>query len=64
MDSDGRCLNEHEIECPNCARDHGLVREIRRDNDHFATQHDLFLYNVENEGFSAIAAAFSRGKAQ
>lgn len=56
-----RCLNEHETECPTCARDHGLVREIRRDNEQVASQHDLFLFNVENEGFSAIASAFSKG---
>ncbi|KAF8306968.1 hypothetical protein DL93DRAFT_2178260 [Clavulina sp. PMI_390] len=56
-----RCLNEHETECPTCARDHNLIREIRRDNEQVAAQHDLFLFNVENEGFSAVASAYSKG---
>lgn len=54
-------MPEHDTECPNCARDHGLIREIRRENKQFAAQHDLFMYNVEREGFSAIASAFSKG---
>ncbi|KAG9036460.1 hypothetical protein FRB95_008758 [Tulasnella sp. JGI-2019a] len=56
-----RCLQEHETECPNCARAHGLVKEIRRDNAMFAAQPDLFLANVKDTGFEAVAAGFSKG---
>lgn len=54
-------MANNETECPNCARKHGLIREIRLDNEQFAGQQDLFLYNVEHEGFSAVASAFSKG---
>ncbi|KAG8961673.1 hypothetical protein FRC03_005081 [Tulasnella sp. 419] len=56
-----RCLGEHENECPNCARTHGMIREIRRDNERFADQHDLFLRSVEETGLDAIASGFSKG---
>jgi hypothetical protein len=55
-----RCLADHEIECPNCAQAHGLIRELRRENERFATQHEIFLHNVEETGFEAVAAAFGR----
>ncbi|KAG8863727.1 hypothetical protein FRB96_007564 [Tulasnella sp. 330] len=55
-----RCLQEHETECPNCARAHGLVKEIRRDNAMFAAQQDLFLANVKETGFEAIAGGFGK----
>ena len=38
-----------------------MIREIKRDNDLFADQHDLFLHNVNDGGFDAIAQGFSRG---
>jgi hypothetical protein len=56
-----RCLADHETECPNCAREHGVIREIRRNNERLADQHDLFLSEVQQDGFRAVAAAFSRG---
>jgi len=56
-----RCLPENESECPQCARSHGLIREIRRNNEKLADQHDLFLADVEERGFSAVASGFSRG---
>ncbi|KAM5536515.1 hypothetical protein V8D89_009792 [Ganoderma adspersum] len=56
-----RCLAENETECPNCAREHGMIREIRRNNERLADQHDLFLSEVREGGFSALAAGFSRG---
>ena len=55
------CLAEHETECPNCAREYGVIREIRRNNERLANQHDVFLSEVQEGGFDAIAAAFGRG---
>lgn len=56
-----RCIADHETECPNCARAHGTVREIRRNNEAFANQHEHFLSEVEFSGFDAVARAFGRG---
>ncbi|KLO14890.1 hypothetical protein SCHPADRAFT_927552 [Schizopora paradoxa] len=56
-----RCLAENETECPNCARQHGMLREIRRNNERLAGQHDLFLSEVQEGGFNAVAGAFGRG---
>ncbi|KAG8803347.1 hypothetical protein FRC17_006193 [Serendipita sp. 399] len=56
-----RCLGEHETECPICATQHGVIRQLRRDNERVAQQHDVFLADVEENGFSAIATAFNRG---
>jgi hypothetical protein len=56
-----RCLADHETECPNCAREHGVIREIRRNNERLADQHELFLSEVQENGFTAVAAGFSRG---
>ncbi|THH26500.1 hypothetical protein EUX98_g7688 [Antrodiella citrinella] len=56
-----RCLGEHDTECPNCARNHGLVREIRRNNERLADQHDVFMSEVKESGFAAVATGFSRG---
>jgi hypothetical protein len=58
-----RCLGENESQCPNCARTHGVVREIRKNNEQFAGRHDLFLAEVaeSEDGFGTVAAAFSKG---
>lgn len=56
-----RCLAENEQECPNCARQHGMLREIRRNNERLAGQHDVFLSEVKEGGFGALAAGFGRG---
>lgn len=56
-----RCLGEHDTECPSCARAHALVREIRRNNERLADQHDVFLSEVREGGFAALAAGFARG---
>ena len=56
-----RCLAEHETECPNCAREHSVIREIRRNNERLADQHEVFLSEVKESGFDAVAAAFGRG---
>ncbi|THH06272.1 hypothetical protein EW145_g4204 [Phellinidium pouzarii] len=55
------CLAENESECPNCARAHGLLREIRRNNERLAGQHDLFISEVKDGGFDTVAGGFSRG---
>ncbi|KAK7036583.1 Vacuolar protein sorting-associated protein 11 [Paramarasmius palmivorus] len=56
-----RCLPDNDTECPNCAREHGVIREIRRNNEQLAGQHDVFLSEVQEGGFKAVADAFSRG---
>ena len=56
-----RCLGEHDSECPNCVRQHGIIREIRRNNERLADAHDVFLAEVKEGGFGAVAAGFSRG---
>ena len=38
-----------------------MIREIRRNNERLADQHDLFLSEVREGGFSALAAGFGRG---
>ncbi len=40
---------------------HGMIREIRRNNERLADQHDVFLSEVKESGFTAVAAGFSRG---
>ncbi|SCV67136.1 BQ2448_5782 [Microbotryum intermedium] len=60
-----RCLGESESSCPSCAQQHGMIRELRRANEAFASQHDIFLAEVEeaegDQGFRLIANAFSKG---
>lgn len=56
-----RCLGEHDTECPNCARSHGIIREIRRTNERLADQHDVFISEVKDGGFAAVAAGYGRG---
>ena len=56
-----RCLIGQETECPVCARSHAVLREIRRNNEKLATRSDLFLSEVQENGFAAIANAFGRG---
>ena len=56
-----RCLSDNETECPNCARAHGVLREIRRKNEKLAGQHELFVSEVREGGFDALAAGFGRG---
>ncbi|PFH46708.1 hypothetical protein AMATHDRAFT_7477 [Amanita thiersii Skay4041] len=56
-----RCLGEHDGECPNCAREHSVIREIRRNNEQLAENHELFLSEVKEKGFEAVSAAFGRG---
>lgn len=40
---------------------HGMIREIRRNNERLADQHDVFGSEVKEGGFAAIATGFSRG---
>jgi hypothetical protein len=56
-----RCIAENETECPSCAVAHGVIRETRVKNEKLAHQHDLFVSNVQENGFEAVAVAFSRG---
>ncbi|KAF6763702.1 vacuolar membrane protein [Ephemerocybe angulata] len=56
-----RCVADHETECPICAQEHSVIREIRRNNERLADQHDVFLAEVKESGFEAIASAYSRG---
>ena len=56
-----RCVPDNERECPICARDHAMIREIRRNNEQLADQHELFLSEVKEYGFNAVASAFGRG---
>ena len=56
-----RCLGDHDTECPLCVRAHGVIQEIRRNNERLADKHDLFLADVKENGFNAVAAAFGRG---
>lgn len=55
-----RCLADNEAECPKCAQTHGVLREIRRNNERLAGQHDLFISEVKDGGFGAVAAGFGR----
>ena len=55
------CMTDNEMECPICARSHGVIREIRRNNEQLAGQHDVFLSEVKENGFSAVANGFGRG---
>ncbi|KAG1764165.1 hypothetical protein EV702DRAFT_1154861 [Suillus placidus] len=56
-----RCLLDHETECPLCARQHGVIQEIRRNNERMADQHELFLADVKDNGFKAVASGFGKG---
>lgn len=57
------CLGENESQCPNCARTHGVVREIRKNNEQLAGRHDLFLSEVaeSEDSFATVASAYGRG---
>ena len=62
-EADYRCLSDSEPECIICARQHSIVREVRRGQTRLADRHDLFLSEVHeaDDGFSVIAGAFGRG---
>ncbi|KAF8839363.1 hypothetical protein BDN67DRAFT_776266 [Paxillus ammoniavirescens] len=56
-----RCLLENETACPLCTHQHGVIQEIRRNNQRLADQHDSFLADVDENGFRAIAGGSGRG---
>ncbi|KAF5330983.1 hypothetical protein D9619_005205 [Psilocybe cf. subviscida] len=56
-----RCLADNEHECPACVREHAVIREIRQTNAKLADQHDIFLSEVQENGFEAVASAYGRG---
>ncbi|KAJ7736386.1 hypothetical protein DFH07DRAFT_986186 [Mycena maculata] len=41
-----REIQENETECPNLVREHGVIREIRQNNERLADQHDLSVSEV------------------
>ncbi|KAG1895743.1 uncharacterized protein F5891DRAFT_984046 [Suillus fuscotomentosus] len=51
-------LLDHEIECPLCVRQHGIIQEIRGNHE---IKHELFLADVQDNGFKAVAAGFGKG---
>ncbi|KAF8748948.1 Zinc-finger [Rhizoctonia solani] len=55
------CLPDQDIECPICARQHSVIKEIRRTNERLADAHGVFLSSVAENGFEAVASAFGRG---
>ncbi|KAG2070502.1 kinase-like protein [Suillus decipiens] len=46
---------DHETECPLCVRQHGVIQEIRRNDERMSDQHELFLANVQDNGFKVVA---------
>lgn len=58
-----RCLSDSDPECTLCARQHSIVREVRRNQTRLADRHDLFINEVReaDEGFGVVAGAFGRG---
>lgn len=58
-----RCLPDSDPECPICARQHSVIRELRRNQLRLADRHDLFLEEVHQaeDGFNVVADAFGRG---
>jgi hypothetical protein len=61
--ADNRCLSDSEPECVLCARQHSIIREVRRNQTRLADRHDLFLAEVHEaeDGFGVVAGAFGRG---
>lgn len=46
-----------------CARQHAIIKEVRRNHTRLAGRHDLFVGEVEEaeDGFEVVAGAFGRG---
>jgi len=61
--ANSRCLSDSEPECVLCARQHSIIREVRRNQTKLADRHDLFLAEVHEaeDGFGVVAGAFGRG---
>ncbi|KAI5980734.1 hypothetical protein EDD15DRAFT_2431784 [Pisolithus albus] len=55
-----RCLLDDDTTCPLCEHQHGVIREIRQNNARLADQHELFLSEVREDGFRAVADGFGR----
>ena len=58
-----RCLSDSEPECIMCARQHSIIREVRRNQTRLADRHDLFVSEVHeaDDGYGVVAGAFGRG---
>ncbi|TIC15360.1 hypothetical protein E3Q14_00419 [Wallemia mellicola] len=52
-------LADNETECPICARSHGMIRELRRNQKDLLEKHDTFIKGVSNEGFKLISSNFA-----
>jgi hypothetical protein len=63
IDADIRCLSDSDPECVLCARQHSIIREVRRNQTGLADRHDLFINEVKEaeDGFGVMAGAFGRG---
>lgn len=55
-----RCLLDNDTTCPLCEHQHGVIQEIRQNNARLADQHELFLSEVRENGFRAVASGFGR----
>ncbi|CDZ97685.1 Vacuolar assembly/sorting protein PEP5/VPS11 [Phaffia rhodozyma] len=58
-----RCLPEVHPDCPLCASQHGLIREITANHARNRDNHELFLSEVQESthGFGVVAHGFGRG---
>lgn len=58
-----RCLSDSEPECILCARQHAIIKEVRRNQTRLADRHELFTAEVQDsdDGFAVVAGAFGRG---
>ena len=56
----GRCLGDQDTECPLCVQAHGVIQEIRRNDERLADQHNRFLGDAKENGFRAVTAVFGR----
>lgn len=52
-------LADNESECPLCARSHGVIRELRKNQKDLIERHDIFLNGVKTEGFDLISLNFA-----
>lgn len=58
-----RCLSDSEPECILCARQHAIIKEVRRNQTRLADRHEVFTAEVQEseDGFGVVAGAFGRG---
>jgi hypothetical protein len=61
-----RCIPDTNPDCPSCAHQHGLIREIRANHARSRDLHggEAFADEVaesEHDGFGVVASGFGRG---